>query len=61
MSHLIEKLVQELDALSIPELEDFRESWLEELNRKQMPEIVYDFCGYIIDQMIVKKWEVYIS
>lgn len=61
MSHLIEKLVQELDALSISELEDFRESWLEELNRKQMPEIVYDFCGYIIDQMIVKKWEVYIS
>lgn len=61
MSHLIEKLVQELDDLSIPELEDFRESWLEELNRKQMPEIVYDFCGYIIDQMIVKKWEVYIS
>ena len=33
MSHLIEELVHELGALSIPELEDFRESWLEELNR----------------------------
>ena len=61
MNQLIEELVHELSIMSITELEDFRESWLEELNRKQMPEIVYDFCGYIIDQMIVKKWEVYIS
>ena len=61
MSHLIEELVHELGALSIPELEDIRESWLEELNREQIPGIVADFCGYIIDQVIVRKWEVYIS
>lgn len=61
MSQLIEELVNELSALSIPELEDIRESWMEELRRKQIPEIINDFCGYIIDQVIVKKWEVYIS
>lgn len=61
MSHLIEELVHELGALSIPELEDIRESWMEELRRKQMPEIIVDFCGYIVDQVIVRKWEVYIS
>lgn len=46
--------------MSITELEDFRESWMEELRRKQMPEIIIDFCGYIVDQVIVRKWETYI-
>lgn len=61
MSQLIEELVHELSALSVPELEDIREKWMEELRRKQMPEIIIDFCGYIVDQLIVRKWEVYIS
>lgn len=61
MSQLIEELAHELSALSVPELEDIRENWMEELRRKQMPEIIIDFCGYIVDQVIVRKWEVYIS
>ncbi|MCI6998045.1 MAG: hypothetical protein MR936_15010 [Eubacterium sp.] len=56
-----EELIHELNIMSIPELEDFRENWLEELRRKRMPEIITDFCGHIIDQVIVRKWEVYIS
>lgn len=60
MSHLIEELVHELNIMSIPELEDIRENWMEELRRKQMPEIIIDFCGYIVDQVIVRKWETYI-
>lgn len=61
MNHLIEKLAHELSIMSILELEDFRDSWMEELRRKQMPEIITDFCGHIVDQVIVRKWEVYIS
>ena len=61
MNQLIEELVHELSIMSITELQDLRESWMEELNRERIPDIVADFCGYIIDQVIVRKWEVYIS
>ena len=55
MNQLIEELVHELSIMSITELQDFRESWMEELNRERIPDIVADFCGYIIDQVIVRK------
>ena len=60
MNQLIEELVHELSIMSITELQDFRESWMEELNRERIPEIIIDFCGYIVDQVIVRKWETYI-
>ena len=59
MNQLIEELVHELSIMSITELQDFRESWMEELNRERIPDIVADFCGYIIYQVIVRKWETY--
>lgn len=61
MDQLIEEVVNGLCVLSISELEEFRNDYMDESRRNQVPEVVSDFCGHIIDLVIMKKWEEYIS
>lgn len=55
MSEMIMELVHELGLMSIDELEEFRADLVKELQENNFPEIAIDFCGYIVDRVIVAK------
>ena len=55
IKELLVELKHELNLMDIDSLEELRADWMRQLKTKKVPEWICDFCGYIVDRVIVAK------
>lgn len=57
MNQTLNEVIDELWKMDIDDLEEFRSDMVHDLTKQKMPEFVIDFIGYMIDRVIVEKFE----
>lgn len=57
MNQTLNEVIDELWKMTIDDLEEFRSDMFHDMTEQKISEFIIDFIGYMIDRVIVEKFE----